>query len=327
MKHLSVIGMIIGLFVLTLLVVLQGAAEIFSLLAKTGWVLLTLTLIWVPCLYFYTESWRLVFRREAKPPFWFSLAAIWMGRSINSLLPVATIGGEIAKARMITFTGVSGIDATATMLVDKTVQVLAIIVWGLIGLGTLIYLKDDDTFAMTAMAGFGLLALGVFGFFLVQRAGMFNILTIIGSALVKSEKWDGISCNAKAVDETVMIIYRRQLRFWWSVVLKSLGLVVQTGEVWLACYLLGFPIGIIEAMIIKSLTSTLSDVAFVIPNAYGIQEGAYIVVGAMFGLAPDFALAVSLATRVRELIIDVPGLLYWQLYESKLLLKKQAAIK
>ncbi len=325
MKHLSVFGMIIGLFVLTLLVVMQGVGEIFAMLSKTGWALLTLTLIWVPCLYFYTESWRLVFRKEVKPPFWFSLAAIWMGRSINSLLPVATIGGEIAKARLITFTGVSGVDATATMLVDKTVQVLAVIVWGLIGVGALIYLKGDNTFAMAALGGFALLTVGVFGFFLVQRAGMFNILAKIGSALVKSEKWDGISVNAKAVDETVLIIYRHQARFWWSVIIKSLGLVVQTGEVWLACYLLGFPIGILEAMIIKSLTSTLGDIAFVIPNAYGIQEGAYILVGAMFGLAPDFALAVSLATRIRELIIDVPGLLYWQFHESKLLLKKQTA--
>jgi len=40
MKHLSVAGMITGLFVLTLLVVLQGAGDIFTMLAKTGWTLL-----------------------------------------------------------------------------------------------------------------------------------------------------------------------------------------------------------------------------------------------------------------------------------------------
>jgi len=34
MKHLSVAGMITGLFVLTLLVVLQGAGDIFTMLAK-----------------------------------------------------------------------------------------------------------------------------------------------------------------------------------------------------------------------------------------------------------------------------------------------------
>lgn len=325
MKHLSVAGMITGLFVLTLLVVLQGAGDIFTMLAKTGWTLLFLTLIWLPSLIFTTESWRLLFRKEVKPAFSYSLAATWMGRSVNSLLPVATIGGEIAKARLMTLWGSSGIDATASMLVDKTVQVLAVIVWGLIGISLLIYLKDDDTFAMTALAGFGLLTLGVFGFFLVQRAGMFNLLAKIGASLVKSDKWDGISFNAKAVDETVLVIYRHQSRFWWSVIIKSLGLMVQTGEVWLACYLLGIPIGTIEAMILKSLTSTLGDIAFIIPNAYGIQEGAYIVIGAMFGLTPDLALAVSLATRIRELIVDVPGLLYWQFHESKLLLKKQTA--
>src|SRR3989304_5110624 len=320
MKHLSVAGMITGLFVLTLLVVLQGAGDIFTMLAKTGWTLLFLTLIWLPSLIFTTESWRLLFRKEVKPAFSYSLAATWMGRSVNSLLPVATIGGEIVKARLMTLWGSSGIDATASMLVDKTVQVLAVIVWGLIGISLLIYLKDDDTFAMTALAGFVLLTLGVFGFFLVQRAGMFNLLAKIGASLVKSDKWDGISFNAKAVDETVLVIYRHQSRFWWSVIIKSLGLMVQTGEVWLACYLLGIPIGTIEAMILKSLTSTLGDIAFIIPNAYGIQEGAYIVIGAIFGLTPDLALAVSLATRIRELIVDVPGLLYWQFHESKLLL-------
>ena len=317
--------MIIGLFVLTLLILWNDIESILAPLINSNWTLIFLTFIWLPNLLFASESWRLLFRHDVKPGFLHTLSAHWMGHSINSLLPVATIGGEIVKARLLTLWGTNGIDATASVLVDKTVQVLAVIVWGLIGIALLFYLSLNDKLALIALGGFVVLAICVAVFFLIQRAGMFNLLAKIGSALVKSEKWDGISVNAKAVDETVLIIYRHQARFWWSVIIKSLGLAVQTGEVWLACYLLGFPIGILEAMIIKSLTSTLSDIVFVIPNAYGIQEGAYIVIGAMFGLAPDFALAVSIATRIRELIVDVPGLLYWQLYESKFLLKKQTA--
>ncbi len=317
--------MILGLLVLCGLVVWQGIGEVIGLITSSGWILLTITLAWLPNLVFITESWRMVFRKEIKPQFIASFLATWIARSINSMLPVATIGGEIAKARMITFSGIRGIDATASMVVDKTVQVLAVIVWGLIGISALIYLKDEHNFTISALTGFGLLSLGALGFFLVQRNGMFDFLARVGASLVKSEKWEGLSNNARAVDETVLKIYGDHTRFWQAVIIKSIGLMVQTAEVWLACYLLGLPISLLEAVILKSLTATISDIVFIIPNAYGIQEGAYIMIGALLGLTPDFALAVSLATRIRELVVDIPGLIYWQVLEGSLLLKKRVS--
>ena len=73
---------------------------------------------------------------------------------------------------------------------------------------------------------------------------------------------------------------------------------------------------------LKSLTSTLSDVAFVVPNAYGIQEGAFILLGGLVGLTPDVSLAVSLVLRLRDLILDPPGLIALHHIESKRFLSK-----
>ena len=87
------------------------------------------------------------------------------------------------------------------------------------------------------------------------------------------------------------------------------ALILQTGEVWLAAYYSDFRSDILEAIMLKSLSSTLSDAAFVIPNSYGVQEGAFIVLGALVGLGPEPALATSLAIRIREILIDVPGLI------------------
>ena len=70
---------------------------------------------------------------------------------------------------------------------------------------------------------------------------------------------------------------------------------------------------------LKSLSSTLSDAAFVVPNSYGVQEGAFMVLGALVGLAPESALAISLAIRLREVLIDVPGLILWQHAEGRAL--------
>jgi len=323
MKRLSIIGMVLGLIILVLLVVSQGLGEIIRLLVHSGWVLLVLPFVWLPNLVFASESWRLLFRQEQKPTFNHALLAIWLGRSVNNLLPVATIGGEIVKARLLTLWGCKGVDASASVLVDKTVQVLAVIVWGLTGIALLFYLSLNDQLALVALGGFGVLAICVVGFFLVQRAGMFNLLSSLGAKLVKVGDWNEINNNAKAGDQTVMALYRNQSRFFLAVLLKTVSFVAQTGEVWLACYLLGFPIGILEALMLKSLTSTLSDVAFVIPSGYGIQEGAFMVIGALLGMGPEIALAVSLAIRIRELIIDLPGLLFWQLVESKRLLQRR----
>ena len=72
---------------------------------------------------------------------------------------------------------------------------------------------------------------------------------------------------------------------------------------------------------LKSLSSTLSDAAFVVPNSYGVQEGAFVVLGSLVGLTPDVAIAISLAIRIREILIDIPGLVFWQITEGKILFR------
>jgi hypothetical protein len=48
-----------------------------------------------------------------------------------------------------------------------------------------------------------------------------------------------------------------------------------------------------------------------------LQEGAYILLGRMIGLEADIALALSLASRARELMTGVPALLLWQTLEGR----------
>jgi hypothetical protein len=49
-----------------------------------------------------------------------------------------------------------------------------------------------------------------------------------------------------------------------------------------------------------------------IPGALGVQEGGLILLGALVGMPPDTALALSLVKRVRELLLGLGGLLLWQ---------------
>jgi hypothetical protein len=75
-------------------------------------------------------------------------------------------------------------------------------------------------------------------------------------------------------------------------------------------------------VVIESMLYAVRTVAFAIPNAVGIQEGAYVLIGASFGLTPEMALAISLVKRARDLVIGLPALGVWQAVEGGLLWRR-----
>jgi hypothetical protein len=86
--------------------------------------------------------------------------------------------------------------------------------------------------------------------------------------------------------------------------------------------LAGAPLGFGTVVVIESLLYAIRTLAFVVPSAAGVQEGAYILLGASFGLSPELALALSLLKRARDLALGVPALATWQILESGRLLRR-----
>jgi putative membrane protein len=218
-------------------------------------------------------------------------------------------------------------EASASVVVDKTVQVFGLIIWGLIGAFLLVHYSIEQDLIAAVLIGFFILGAGSAGFVLVQKAGIVRVAVNSAHMITKSDYFDNMKDEANRIDTSVHNCYSRSGRLIQSIFWRVLTLLLQSAEVWVAAYILGHPISIMEAMFLKSLTSTLSDIAFIIPNAYGIQEGAFIVLGAMIGLPADLMLAVSLSIRIRELIIDVPGLVIWQHAEGRHFFKKHKLSK
>lgn len=317
MKTLTYVGLLVGLTVLAVLLAWRGIGEVADILLSSGWILLILPMALLPALILYAMAWSSLFKPGAAPPYPHLLAAQWIGRAVNTLLPVAQVGGEVVKARVICLWGADPVPSAASVVVDKTVQAVAAIVWGLMGVVLLAVVSKDDGLAGPLLGGLGILGLCVGGFLLVQRAGLFGLFARLGRSIGRTARWDAVVGRADEIDRSVRATYRRTRRVLLGCILRLLGLTVQTAEVWLAAYLLGHPIGVLEALMLKSLSSTLSDVAFVVPNSYGVQEGVYVLLGGLIGLAPEFMLALSLATRLRDVVIDIPGLIAWQHSEGR----------
>ena len=58
------------------------------------------------------------------------LNSLWIGGSVNTLLPVAQLGGEAVKARVLHYYGTPGPIAASAALADTTVSALSLAIWG-----------------------------------------------------------------------------------------------------------------------------------------------------------------------------------------------------
>ncbi len=310
------VGFVIGLGVVIVLVAWQGVATIADRLAVAGWGILLVALFIPPDLILRTASWRLLFAPGRTHRFIDSVWAMWIVSSVNFLLPVATIGGEFVKARVLTLRSVRGVDAAASVLLDKTVQAVSVLLWALIGMTILVVVAPDEPMVTAALAGLALLMLGIAGFVLVQYAGAFGMFARPAARMFSSGRWQSLIESAADLDAVIHDLYRRPGVIVTSTCLRLAKRVVMAGEVWLVAWLVGYPIGLGEAVMLNSLAIALRSAAFVVPGGIGVQEGGYVVVGALVGLPADVMLTISLATRLGELIEGLPGLLAWQFAEG-----------
>jgi putative membrane protein len=336
LQSASGIGLLVGLGIAVVLVAWQGADAVGVLLASTGWKLLLVAGFAIPNVLLATASWRLLFPPGHAPRFAVALAAHWIGTSVNVLLPVAGVGGEVVRARLLARWSSKKRDAIASVVVDKTIQVATLPLLALIGIAALFPAFEgfnrggSDPFGIrpatlgAAIIGVALLAIVIALLVLVQRAGAFSFLASRAVRFARNRKWEGLVERASDLDGAIRSLYRPG-RIAASCALRLLSRLSLAGEVWLAARLLGHPISLVDAIALKSLAMVAGGIVFAVPAGLGIQEASFVVLGALIGLPPDAALATSLATRVRELVVSVPGLLAWEWVEGRALWRRRAA--
>ena len=322
MKIVTLFAAVAGLVIIALLFAWQDAGAVMGSLGTLGWGVVLLPLAWLPYPVVAAESWRVLFLDRQGPGLVRAVRAFWVGHAVGALLPTAGVGEPVVKVRMLVHDRLSGVAASASVVVDKTVEALSLIVWGLVGVAVLVATQTGDDVVVAALVGSALIAAGTVGFIAVQRAGAFGFVTQRIFGLSRTGDGLGLADKADEVDATIRRLYDRAGRIAWSTALRTAARSLMTIEILVAAYLMGQPLTLWEAVMLRSLASALNGAAFVVPGGLGVQEGAFVALGAVAGLSPESMLALSLATRGRELLVGVPGVLAWKHAEGKALLKR-----
>jgi putative membrane protein len=322
------IGMLLalgaGLLLAAGLVVYNDAEAVLGAVGKVGWGLVGVIGVRALMVAVAGNGWGIVVRTQDRKPwsvFWFLR---WIRESINNLLPVAQVGGDLVGARLLTFWGVAGGLAGATILIDLLVQALAQFLFTMIGLGALIL--DGGGGEMVRWVGFGLLlaAPALAGFYFSQRLGLFELLERWLRALAGRFPQTAIGGELRLHDN-LQTLYRRPSALASSLAVHMLVWFLGVGELWVALIWMGYHPTLLHVLILESLSQAVRGAAFPVPGALGIQEGGYMLFGELVGISGEAALALSLVKRVPDLALGLPGLLTWQVMEGRRLLSRRQA--
>lgn len=318
MKHLGRATALVGLVIAIWLVWREHPSTIFRMLQGAGAGLLLAAAAHVLPMLANAWDWRTLIRPAQRPAFAAMLRLVWIRESINSLLPVARVGGELVSFRLLGRLGVRPATAAASLVVDMQLTVISQLLFALVAVGYLLEQTSSDTARVVGQIAWAIAALAplLLLFALVQHARPFERAARTLNHITSGKVYELVGKSAR-IDQSVKLVWRqtgvvvRYLLIWQ--VLQFAGYSL---EIWLALHVLGASPTIAQAMVIEALIQIVSSAAFLVPGGLGVQEGGFVLIGGLMGFDAPTCLALAGVRRVRDLLFYVPGLIYWQFAES-----------
>ncbi len=323
MKRLLIVAAGLGLALTVAIIAYQGFGAVTQAFAAVGYGIATVVVLRAIELAGAGLGWWIVFPPHSRNhPVYVCMWVRLIREAINSLLPVAQVGGEIAGARIMTLFGISAGVAGATVLVDMLMQVVSLFVFVLAGVGILATYGANDALVGSMMAGISIMGVALAGFFVAQRFGGAKLLD---RALMKAAEKSGWSAlaNLASLHDNLVRIYADVPRFLLAMLVHITVWFFGALEVLVALNLMGYPVSYLDAVVIESLGQAVRAAGFLIPGALGVQEAGFIAVCAVFGIPAPAALALSLVKRVPEFALGPPFLFAWHAHEAKALIRRK----
>ncbi|GJE16751.1 lysylphosphatidylglycerol synthase domain-containing protein [Methylobacterium marchantiae] len=334
LRYLPVLGTVLGLGLAIWLVAthdLAAVADAFGRIGLAG--LAGIVLMRIVVLTLCGIAWeRVLHRLSATTEAGAFLILRFVRDGINVLLPVASVGGDVVGGRLLTFWGVPGSLAAASILVDMLIQVATQALFVLIGVVLLMQMESDSAASLAAWAlrALGVTAALLAAFFVFQRSplirGVERRIAELGRRFLRDEA-EVSPGTAPATAPSDAGVHGALDAVWapgrWPMLAQGFALhllawMLGAVEIWIALTCIGVEgVGLTEVIVIEALSQAIKSAAFPVPSGLGVQEGGFVLVGGLFGIDPGTAIALSLAKRVPDVVLGLPSLLLWQTLEAR----------
>lgn len=316
------IGALLGLALLVVLFIRADVPATLQAFELGGWKLLWLVPYRLLFFAFYAYGWLVLLKPrdpQQRAQFGYVLWVTSVREAIDRLLPVASVGGGIAAVRLMRWRGLATAPVAASVIVEVVLTLIVAYLFTAVGLLLLIDLRAaGQEYRRVVLVLLFSLPLPIATALLLRYGSIFaRLLSLLRPLVGESALTEG----AASLDLEVRSSLRRGRSLVVAGALQFAAFVSGSFEIWFALRLFGHPVGIQVAVVMESMMQAVRHLAFFVPAALGVQEGALILFGQAFGISPELALAVSMAKRMREVLCGLPSLLSWQWLEGRRLLK------
>jgi len=276
------------------------------------WLLPALVALHLTQLLLSAQAWRVLL--PVPPAGWFLFHRLRLVREgIDSLLPVAQVGGEVVGAQLLARAGLQLGLSAASVVVDVTLEFLSQIMFLVAGLALWSSLAPAASGvpawgpwlvigALAAISAGAMMAAQIFGLLRLVEAITKRIAARLPALATLS--LDGL--HISAID-----LYRRRGPLIVSCALHLLAWMLGTIESWAVLHALGFDVAWSTALVVESLGMAGRSAGFAIPGALVVQETGFVLAAAAMGLPESAGLALSLIKRLREVSTGFIGLALW----------------
>jgi glycosyltransferase 2 family protein len=318
-RRWALIAGLLGLAIAAVIIILVGWDKIVSGFVAIGWRgLIALCVTYLIPVGILAAAW-LVLDPQAKLKTWGTLYFARLVRDASGeLLPFSSLGGFVVGARAAVLGGVDPVLAISTTVVDVTAEFIGQLGFAALGVVLLFYRPEapPQDLVPTSLVGLGAGALAAVAFVLVQHR-------FSGPIERMAARWAPSSfAQQGAVTTSLHSLYQQPLRLTLSSFLHLGAWVLGAVGVWAGLWVAGLHMSLRTIVCLESLVYIVRTLTFAVPMGLGVIEGGYLGVGILlFGPQhADFAVALSLMKRVRDIAIGVPALALWQVMEGRRLL-------
>ena len=300
-----------------------GARAIGREVLAAAWVVPATLLLHLFQLHLSAVAWRISVGPppEARPPGIGRYMLIrWVREAVNSMLPVAQLGGNLVGIRLLMHRGVPAPQAGAGTTIDLTIEALTQFLFTLAGIAALAAISPDRSWAPWVEAFVAATAVALGGFVLAQRAGLMRLVETLADRLARVIPAPPPGAPHRLHAE-LLRLQKDRTALAKATALHLLAWMLGIAETWLALAAMGHPATLAQALVVDSLGMAARSAGFVVPGSLGVQEAGFVLAASLVGQPPEAAIALSMVKRLRELTVGATGLVAWQWTEGRRLLR------
>jgi putative membrane protein len=258
--------------------------------------------------------------RAAAPGIGAYILLRWVREAVNSMLPVAQMGGNFVGIRLLAQRGVPAVQGGAGTTIDITIEAVTQFLFTLAGVAALAAISPDRSWAPWVQGLLVVMALAVAAMVLVQRAGAMRLVEALADRLARV-----IPAMPKGalrgLHAELVRLQRDRGGMAQAGAMHLAAWLLGAVETWLVLAAMGQHCSLAAALVIDSLGMAARSAGFVVPGALGVQEAGLILAAGLVGVPAEAAIALSMLKRVRELAVGASGLLAWQWIEGRRFLR------